>query len=109
MLGGFLLYIKYMGMTVGAVQPLHMCLMRKDSRRDAGHLCFQRKGLVQAYGLRTQDFLDCSYGFRPNRSALEVLWRQCMNLGIRWILDVDIQKFFDTLDLRICGSFSGEG
>lgn len=48
-----------------------------------------------------QDFLDCSYGFRPNcsaHSALEVLWRQCMNLGIRWILDVDIQKFFDTLD-----------
>ena len=31
-------------------------------------------------------------------SALEVLWRQCMNLGIRSILDVDIQKFFDTLD-----------
>lgn len=48
-----------------------------------------------------QDFLDCSYGFRPNRSAhdaLEALWRQCMNLGIKWILDVDIQKFFDTLD-----------
>lgn len=48
-----------------------------------------------------QDFLGCSYGFRLNRSAhsaLEVLWRQCMNLGIRWILDVDIQKFFDTLD-----------
>ena len=48
-----------------------------------------------------QDFLDCSYGFRPGRSAhgaLEDLWRQSMDLGVRWILDVDISKFFDTLD-----------
>ena len=48
-----------------------------------------------------QDFLDCSYGFRPGRSAhgaLEDLWRQSMDLGVRWILDVDIAKFFDTLD-----------
>jgi RNA-directed DNA polymerase len=48
-----------------------------------------------------QDFLDCSYGFRPHRSAhgaLDALWHQCSSLGIKWILDVDIQKFFDTLD-----------
>lgn len=47
-----------------------------------------------------QDFLDCSYGFRPRRSAhdaLESLWHQCMDLRVRWILDVDITKFFDTL------------
>ena len=44
-----------------------------------------------------QDFLDCSYGFRPRRSAhdaLESLWHQCMDLRVRWILDVDITKFF---------------
>lgn len=48
-----------------------------------------------------QDFLDCSYGFRPNRSAhgaVDALWHQCRSIGIKWILDVDIQKFFDTLD-----------
>lgn len=48
-----------------------------------------------------QDFLDCSYAFRPGRSAheaLEALWRQSMESGVRWILDVDIAKFFDTLD-----------
>jgi RNA-directed DNA polymerase len=48
-----------------------------------------------------QDFLDCSYGFRSGRSAhgaLEDLWRQSMDLGVQWILDVDISKFFDTLD-----------
>jgi group II intron reverse transcriptase/maturase len=48
-----------------------------------------------------QDFLDCSYGFRPGRSAhqaLESLWRQTMNMGGGWIVEVDIRKFFDTID-----------
>ena len=48
-----------------------------------------------------QDFLDCSYGFRPGRSthgALDTLWSQCMKDGITWIIDVDISKFFDTLE-----------
>jgi len=47
-----------------------------------------------------QDFLDCSYAFRPRHSAhdaLDSLWRQSMELGVQWILDVDITKFFDTL------------
>lgn len=49
------------------------------------------------------DFHDCSYGFRRGRSAhgaLESLWQQSMHLGIKWILDVDVRKFFDTLDHR---------
>jgi RNA-directed DNA polymerase len=48
-----------------------------------------------------QDFLDCSYGFRPGRSAhqaLEALWRQTMDMGGGWIVEVDIRKFFDTID-----------
>jgi group II intron reverse transcriptase/maturase len=48
-----------------------------------------------------QDFLDCSYGFRRQRSAhqaLESLWKQTMDLEGGWILEVDIRKFFDHLD-----------
>ena len=48
-----------------------------------------------------QDFLDCSYGFRPGRSAhqaLEALWKQTMRMGGGWVLEIDIRKFFDTLD-----------
>jgi group II intron reverse transcriptase/maturase len=48
-----------------------------------------------------QDFLDCSYGFRPGRSAhgaLRALWSQGMAGEMQWIVDVDIAKFFDTLD-----------
>lgn len=46
-------------------------------------------------------FHDGSYGFRPKRSAhqaLESLWKQTMDQGGGWILEVDIRKFFDTLD-----------
>ena len=48
-------------------------------------------------------FHEGSYGFRPGRSAhqaLESLWQQTMATGGGWILDVDIRKFFDTLDHR---------
>src|SRR5437016_14265351 len=48
-----------------------------------------------------QDFLDCSYGFRPGRSAhqaLEVLREGVMTMGGGWVLEVDIRSFFDTLD-----------
>ncbi len=47
-----------------------------------------------------QDFLDCSYGFRPGRSAhmaLGTLRKQAMTAGGGWILEVDIRKFFDHL------------
>jgi RNA-directed DNA polymerase len=48
-----------------------------------------------------QDFLDCSYGFRPERSAhqaLEALWRGLMNISGGWVIDLDIQAFFDSMD-----------
>jgi group II intron reverse transcriptase/maturase len=48
-----------------------------------------------------QDFHDCSFGFRPGRSAhqaLEAFWKQTMASHGGWILEVDIRKFFDTLD-----------
>jgi RNA-directed DNA polymerase len=47
------------------------------------------------------EFLDCSYGFRPGKSthqALETLWQGLMDMGGGWIIDLDIRKFFDTLD-----------
>ncbi len=49
-----------------------------------------------------QDFLDCSYGFRPGRSAhqaLRVVRDQTMKMAGK-VLEVDLRKFFDTLDRR---------
>ena len=45
-----------------------------------------------------QDFLDCSYGFRPARSAhqaLETFRTHLMNSRGGDVLEVDIRKFFD--------------
>jgi RNA-directed DNA polymerase len=61
----------------------------------------QRAVVMALEPIYEQDFLDCSYGFRPGRSAhqaLEAVWQQSMALGGGWIVEVDIQKFFDTLD-----------
>ena len=47
------------------------------------------------------DFLGFSYGFRPGRSphdALDALWVGLMQRRVNWVLDADIQGFFDTLD-----------
>lgn len=48
-----------------------------------------------------QDFLSCSYGFRPKRSAheaLAALWNATMAVGGGWVLEADIEKFFDSVD-----------
>jgi group II intron reverse transcriptase/maturase len=48
-----------------------------------------------------QSFHDFSYGFRPGRSAhqaCDALWNATMNMGGGWIVEVDIKKFFDSLD-----------
>jgi group II intron reverse transcriptase/maturase len=50
-----------------------------------------------------QDFCDCSYGFRPARSAhdaLEALWKGLMDMRGGWVIDLDISKYFDSLDHR---------
>jgi group II intron reverse transcriptase/maturase len=61
----------------------------------------QRAVVMVLEAIYEQDFDDGSYGFRPSRSAhqaLESLWTQTMKTGGGWILEVDIRKFFDTLD-----------
>jgi group II intron reverse transcriptase/maturase len=47
-----------------------------------------------------QEFLDCSFGFRPGRSphqALDAVRAAVMAMGGGWVLDVDVRKYFDTI------------
>jgi RNA-directed DNA polymerase len=46
------------------------------------------------------DFKECSYGFRPRRSATDALEtiRLIGGRGHRYVVEIDIQKFFDTID-----------
>ena len=58
----------------------------------------QRAVVMALEPIYEQDFLNCSYGFRPGRSAhqaLQALWQQTMDLGGCWLVEVDIRKFFD--------------
>lgn len=48
-----------------------------------------------------QDFSDCSYGFRPRRSAhdaVRTLDRIVHRGEVNWILEADIKSFFDSVD-----------
>lgn len=61
----------------------------------------QRAVLMVLEPVYEQDFKECSYGFRPGRSAhhaLEALWRRLMEIGGGWVIDMDIQSFFDSVD-----------
>ena len=76
--------------------------------RPIGIPTFEDKVLQRAVAMAMeavyeQDFSDCSYGFRPGRSAhgaLEDLWKGLMGQRGGWVLDLDISKFFDSLDHR---------
>jgi len=49
------------------------------------------------------DFRDCSYGFRPRRSAHQAMGviRSAVNAGANWVVDADIAAFFDQVDPRV--------
>ena len=65
----------------------------------------QRAVVMLLEPIYEQDFLDCSYGFRPGRSAHQALksfrdqTMDCQPKG-GWVLEVDIRKFFDNLQHR---------
>lgn len=47
-----------------------------------------------------QDFLDCSHGFRPGRSchrAVDQVDKVVMTRPVNYIVEVDIEKFFDSV------------
>jgi len=57
------------------------------------------KWVLQA--IYEQDFLDCSHGFRPDRSchdAIKQLNEAVMKHPVNYVVEVDIRKFFDTVD-----------
>jgi len=50
-----------------------------------------------------QTFSDCSFGFRPGRSAhqaLRHLRSRIMETSGHWVLDVDLRRYFETIEFR---------
>lgn len=61
----------------------------------------QRAVVMLLEPIYEQDFLDCSYGFRPGRSqhqALEKVWAELTRMKGGWVLEVDIRRYFDAID-----------
>lgn len=61
----------------------------------------QRATVEVLNAIYENDFLDFSYGFRPGRNphdALDALTVAIEEQPIRWVLDADLQRFFDTID-----------
>jgi len=48
-------------------------------------------------------FLSCSYGYRPRRSIFHAVTAilKYRDRGLRWVLDADIDEFFDSLDQEL--------
>lgn len=74
--------------------------------RPIGIPTFEDKVLQRAVAMLLEavyegEFQDFSYGFRPQRSAhqaLEALKEGTMSMYGGWVVEVDIRKFFDTID-----------
>jgi group II intron reverse transcriptase/maturase len=77
-----------------------------DAVRAIGIPTFEDKVLQQAVSMVVQaiyeqDFEDCSYGFRPKRSAhqaLETLWNNLMEMHGGWVVEVDLKDYFGSLE-----------
>lgn len=89
-----------------AVKRVHIPKGDGKETRPIGIPTFEDKVLQRAVvmlleAIYEQDFMPYSYGFRPERSAhqaLAALWKQVMAMKTCWVVEVDIRKFFDTLD-----------
>jgi RNA-directed DNA polymerase len=98
-----------------AVKRAHIPKGDGQTTRPIGIPTFEDKVLQRAVvmvlePIYEQDFLDCSYGFRPGRSAhqaVRALRGQLMERGGGWIIEVDIQRFYDTLDKARLREFLG--
>jgi len=87
--------------------PVRRVHIPKDGgTRPIGIPTFEDKVLQRAFAMvlepvYEQEFLDCSYGFRPGRSAhqaLSTFYDQMTAMRGGWVLELDIKSFFDTLD-----------
>ncbi|MCK8828594.1 group II intron reverse transcriptase/maturase, partial [Natroniella acetigena] len=57
-----------------------------------------------------REFCECSFGFRPNRSAHDAIEKieEYKKEGYHWVVDADIKSYFDTIDHELLMDFIAE-
>jgi group II intron reverse transcriptase/maturase len=94
------------GYRAPAVRRVHIPKGDGSKTRPIGIPTFEDKVLQRAVvmvleAVYEQDFYDCSHSFRPGRSAhdaLRALRERLMEMNGGWVLEADIEKFFDSVD-----------
>jgi RNA-directed DNA polymerase len=91
--------------------PVKRAWIDKDDaeKRPIGMTAFEDKIAQRAVAMilgavYEQDFESFSHGFREGHSqhqALAELREQCRAVGVAWIVDADVAKFFDSLDWNL--------
>jgi group II intron reverse transcriptase/maturase len=79
----------------GKTRPIGISSIEDKVVQNALHLVLE--------AIYEQDFLDCSYGFRPGRSphdALRAVDVAVMRGRTSWVLEADLRSYFDSLDRK---------
>ena len=79
----------------GKTRPIGISTIEDKVVQNALHLVLE--------AIYEQDFLDCSYGFRPGRSphgALRAVDVAVMRGRTSWVLEADLRSYFDSLDRK---------
>jgi RNA-directed DNA polymerase len=87
----------------GKMRPLGISAFEDKIVQDA-----LREVLATVY---EQDFLPCSYGFRPGRSAhdaIRAMHRAEAQGELNYVLEADIESFFDRIDRKMLGEMLQE-
>jgi RNA-directed DNA polymerase len=95
------------------VKRVHIPKGDGKQTRPIGIPTFEDKVLQRAVAMileavYEQDFLNCSYGYRPSRSphgALDAIWEGLMAINGGWVVEIDIKDFFGTLNHNQLRSF----
>jgi group II intron reverse transcriptase/maturase/CRISPR-associated endonuclease Cas1 len=99
-------------------EPLTRIPIPKDSSREKrfiGIPCVKDKVVQNAFKLVVEpvfekSFLECSYGYRPGRGPHGAVRKvdKKLNEGHNWILNLDIDNFFDSINHKLLISLLSE-